>query len=500
MKFQHPNIATLLAYSFPTNLRGNYYLIYEFAERGALDEFWKDETGRIREQLSLKQRTIIAYQVFTGLQFLHKGDNTINSCCHRDLKSANIVLDKFLTAKLIDCGIATFITDDNTKRSLTGIKGTSGYICPDYASVGFGYDTRCDIFSFGVVLTELLTGKLQNYVTCSNKPFKFTREYITKKNRRNLADDIDPVLNVTDPGYRPKFVDELCDLALMCMEQDRDDRPTGDEVMKALAFILSTCINDKQNPINFPVTPCTNTACCKYCRTYQIYPGSEICHFCLIVNNQKFIIGNQSVMNAKIDKVLIKLDAITPILTALDAKFNNPIPRLFILYPATKNKIWKHPKSWLNSKIKDKYQLQFVCAYSFTVIDPPLKVTITKDWVARVAPVLAVSLHLMNLALKTVANIKLDVLDAANELFQINKNDLEDMRKEVWKVLDEKERIQLQASLEADSSIEALSSTAYDKIYELAETHVKWKDNMKQVKTKDSAETIWVAKHIEINE
>jgi serine/threonine protein kinase len=173
--FKHPNIALLMAYSFPPVLKGNYYLIYECAERGSLDKFWMDDTGR--EQLSLKRRIIIAYEILTALQFLHKGNGKFQGCFHRDVKSANIVLRNNLSAQLIDCGLAKFVTEDINQKSSSGVKGTTGYICPDYVTQGCRFEARCDIFSFGVVLTELFTGKLQNYQISNSSCFFSKRVY-----------------------------------------------------------------------------------------------------------------------------------------------------------------------------------------------------------------------------------------------------------------------------------------------------------------------------------
>ena len=210
MHFKHPNITMLLAYSFPNNnIMGNYYLVYEYAQRGSLDAFWKDDTGR--EQLNFRRRVIIAYEVMTALRFLHEGNDKFVSCCHRDIKSANIVLKQNLSAQLIDCGLAKLVTDDNSQVSSAGLKGTPGYICPEYLDHGEGYESGCDIFSFGVVLTELFTGKLQNHRTSSKSVFNFTREYIKKKTPRNLVTDIDPMSGHADVSNLPPFVHDFAE-------------------------------------------------------------------------------------------------------------------------------------------------------------------------------------------------------------------------------------------------------------------------------------------------
>ena len=204
MNFRHPNITMLLAYSFPTNdILGNFYLVYEYAERGSLDTFWKDDTGR--EQLNFRRRVIIAYEIMTALRFLHEGNDKFVSCCHRDINSANIVLKQNLSAQLIDCGLAKFVSDDNSQISSAGVKGTPGYICPEYVNRGEGYETGCDIYSYGIVLTELFTGKLQNHETSMKSKFNFSVEYIKSKRPRCLVNDIDNLSGYGDISNLPSF-------------------------------------------------------------------------------------------------------------------------------------------------------------------------------------------------------------------------------------------------------------------------------------------------------
>jgi hypothetical protein len=236
MNCYHPNIAMLYGYSLSYK---NYYLLCEWAERGSLDEFWKDDTGR--EQLSLNRRIIriiIAYEVLNANLFLHE---TFEGCFHRDIKSAKILLTKQLKAKLIVNGFDKLVASNDTRFSCVGVKGTPGYVCPEYLSHGDGYDARCDIFSFGVVLTELLTGKLQNYQTTDNHHFNFLYQYIIFSKRRNLVDDIDSAFNLSGTCNLPKYVHDFADLAIDCMALEIMKRPAGNVVMNRLESIKDAC-------------------------------------------------------------------------------------------------------------------------------------------------------------------------------------------------------------------------------------------------------------------
>mmetsp|Transcript_26562 Transcript_26562/g.61801 ORF Transcript_26562/g.61801 Transcript_26562/m.61801 type:complete len:580 (-) Transcript_26562:629-2368(-) len=108
-----------------------------------------------------------------GLNYLHTGGNKAKyQVFHRDLKSANIIIMSDYTAKLIDCGLAKFVADENSpmlatikasQRMSSGTHaiGTPGYMCPTYASVAnFKFQAACDVFSAAVVMAELITGYL----------------------------------------------------------------------------------------------------------------------------------------------------------------------------------------------------------------------------------------------------------------------------------------------------------------------------------------------------
>ena len=101
-----------------------------------------------------------------ALNYLHRGGGGA-ACFHRDVKAANIVLKANLTAKLIDCGLATLIeTDDvaagRTKFTVTGgALGTTGYMCSRYCQDG-KFGAKSELFSYGVVLLELIVGEVTN--------------------------------------------------------------------------------------------------------------------------------------------------------------------------------------------------------------------------------------------------------------------------------------------------------------------------------------------------
>lgn len=118
-----------------------------------------------RLQLSWQRRLQIALDVATALSYLHGGRGGINACYHRDIKSANICLKGNFTAQLIDCGLAKFVREENVTAASSASRkvGTPGYICPLYLNDVITYSAECDVFSFGIVLFELIVGQVQNF-------------------------------------------------------------------------------------------------------------------------------------------------------------------------------------------------------------------------------------------------------------------------------------------------------------------------------------------------
>lgn len=127
----------------------NCYLVYEYVENGSLHS-WLHENKN--EKLSWKTRLRIAIDVANGLQYIH--EHTRPKVVHKDIKSSNILLDSNMRAKIANFGLAKSGCNAITMH----IVGTQGYIAPEYLSDGV-VSTKMDVFSFGVVLLELVAGR-----------------------------------------------------------------------------------------------------------------------------------------------------------------------------------------------------------------------------------------------------------------------------------------------------------------------------------------------------
>ncbi|KAG9132722.1 hypothetical protein Leryth_014005 [Lithospermum erythrorhizon] len=147
-KVNHGNLVKLDGFCIDHE-EATCYLVYEYVENGSLHSWLH---GNQREKLSWKNRLRIAIDVANGLQYIH--EHTRPKVVHKDIKSSNILLDSNMRAKIANFGLAKSGCNAITMH----IVGTQGYIAPEYLADGV-VSTKIDIFAFGVVLLELISGR-----------------------------------------------------------------------------------------------------------------------------------------------------------------------------------------------------------------------------------------------------------------------------------------------------------------------------------------------------
>jgi serine/threonine protein kinase len=529
-----------LAYSFPTDVRGSYYLVYELAEKGSLDAFLqtRDELKRLR--LSFRRRVQIALDITTALRFLHVGnvERNVKSCFHRDVKSANIVLKQDLTAQLIDCGLAKFVvdkTDNGMAQSVSSNtpKGTPGYICPEYAHGEIAcFDCACDVYSLGVVLVELWTGKLQNQPDGSGNPFNFAAQYIKLKKGKTARDilaDADSTFGYAPCDVLPDYMIRFADLAKNCIG-DHEDIPHGKDVLNELEAIRRSCLAEENgNPSSTNASTASfvqepeagKQQVCDRCQSFPIVSGGSTCRMCWDAEQQRTDIrgmrheillllqtlGAESKATGTVLKTILQgvqrtsshVQTISSVLGDLDMRISNPIPRLFFVVPAERKNALLHPKEYLHRSIATKYYLYFVCAHTKRPVDAPIKIHMTKGWVQKVAPVLAVSLHLLRCAL-SVLGLQVNLQGV---FFQLSEGAVDDMLTEVATIIkDSGSHSDLLSHLAHRTlpfdvaDVPELSGDVYDHLIEKATEQREWRQYMEPVRTESNAATLWVTKEV----
>ncbi|BBM97641.1 hypothetical protein MPTK1_1g07220 [Marchantia polymorpha subsp. ruderalis] len=216
---------------------GNHeVLIYAFMAEGTLEEHIRGdgEQSSSRAPLDWKKRLNIILDASKGLEYLH------HSCSppiiHRDVKTANILLTETLIGKVSDFGISKPTREeDRNVGVMTAVKGTFGYLDPQYFQDGL-LNQKSDVYSFGVVLLEVITGKSPRTIQFPNSTALNLKEWVEISMR---SDDIE---SITDPKLGRDFdresVWKVAELALKSLIEVRDKRPEMSRVVEDLTHAL----------------------------------------------------------------------------------------------------------------------------------------------------------------------------------------------------------------------------------------------------------------------
>ncbi|XVF80535.1 hypothetical protein PTKIN_Ptkin15bG0081200 [Pterospermum kingtungense] len=144
----HPNTAKLFGYG----IEGGMHLVLELSPNGSLASLLYGSKDKLKWGIRFK----IALGTAEGLRYLHEGCK--RRIIHRDIKAANILLTKDFVPQICDFGLAKWLPEHWTHHIVTKFEGTFGYLAPEYLMHGI-VDEKTDVFAFGVLLLELVTGR-----------------------------------------------------------------------------------------------------------------------------------------------------------------------------------------------------------------------------------------------------------------------------------------------------------------------------------------------------
>ncbi|RLN04534.1 chitin elicitor receptor kinase 1-like [Panicum miliaceum] len=229
----HLNLVRLIGYCTESSL----FLVYEYIENGNLSQHLR---GTGYEPLSWAARIQIALDSARGLEYIH--EHTVPVYIHRDIKSANILIDKNYRAKVADFGLTKLTEVGNTSLPTRGIVGTFGYMPPEYARYG-DVSPKVDVYAFGVVLYELISAKeaivrsIESASDSKGLVYLFEEALNTHDPKEGLQRLIDPALG---EDYPMDSILKLTMLARACTQEDPKARPTMRSIVVALMSLSST--------------------------------------------------------------------------------------------------------------------------------------------------------------------------------------------------------------------------------------------------------------------
>ncbi|PIN09875.1 Serine/threonine protein kinase [Handroanthus impetiginosus] len=234
-RLDHPNLVNLIGYCADGKQR---FLVYEYMHKGNLQDHLNG-MGEIKMDWPLRLK--VALGAARGLAYLHSSADVGIPIVHRDFKSTNILLDGNYEAKISDFGLAKIMPEGQETCVTATVLGTFGYFDPEYTLTG-KLTLQSDVYAFGVVLLELLTGR--RAVDLNQGP-----------NDQNLVLQVRHILNdkkklkrVIDPemgrsSYTMESISMFANLASRCVRVDSQERPSMIECVKELQLILH--INSK---------------------------------------------------------------------------------------------------------------------------------------------------------------------------------------------------------------------------------------------------------------
>ncbi|KAH9326572.1 hypothetical protein KI387_006750, partial [Taxus chinensis] len=162
-RVHHKNLVSLLGYC---NESRDLMLVYQFMSGGSLNDHLYGPDAFKYPNLDWRTRLKIALHAAQGLEYLHVGCTP--KIIHRDVKSANILLDSNLNGKLADFGLSKVAMDDDASQVFTAVRGTPGYLDPKYFTSHM-LTEKSDVYSFGVVLLEIICGRKPIDITLSEE-------------------------------------------------------------------------------------------------------------------------------------------------------------------------------------------------------------------------------------------------------------------------------------------------------------------------------------------
>ncbi|XVF13291.1 hypothetical protein REPUB_Repub08aG0196200 [Reevesia pubescens] len=214
---RHENLVRLRGFCFSKG-RGECFLIYDFASKGNLSKYLDLEDGG-EPILDWSTRISIINGIAKGMEYLHRDEANKPPIVHCNISVEKVLIDQQFNPLIADSGLHKILADDIVYSTLK-VSAAMGYLAPEYVTTG-RFTEKSDIFAFGVIILQILSGKLQ----------------LTSSMR--LGADSSKFHDFVDPNLRGAFSESMAaklgKIALNCTHEHPDDRPSMETIIKELS-------------------------------------------------------------------------------------------------------------------------------------------------------------------------------------------------------------------------------------------------------------------------
>ncbi|XP_030952569.1 LEAF RUST 10 DISEASE-RESISTANCE LOCUS RECEPTOR-LIKE PROTEIN KINASE-like 1.3 isoform X3 [Quercus lobata] len=226
-KIRHKNLVTL--YGCTSKRSRELLLVYEYIPNGTVADHLHGNRSK-SGLLTWPVRLSIAIESAEALAYLHVSD-----VIHRDVKTNNILLDEKFQVKVADFGLSRLFPTDVTHVS-TAPQGTPGYVDPEYYQC-YQLTDKSDVYSFGVVLIELISSLPAVDTNRHRHDINLSNMAVNKIQNHALHELVDPYIGFEKDYTVKRMTTSVAELAFRCLQQERDMRPSMDEVLEILRGI-----------------------------------------------------------------------------------------------------------------------------------------------------------------------------------------------------------------------------------------------------------------------